>query len=86
MRYGLYACAHPLARSGVTFIRRCSRISVALHTYAIATQATNRLLRQDSHLQETEQLSVHSKRNVVVCDALFRVVGSATGRGARAGA
>ena len=43
------------SRSGATFIRRCSRVSVALHAYAIATQATNQLLWQDSHLQETEQ-------------------------------
>jgi hypothetical protein len=56
LRYGLYACAHPPSRSRVTFIRRCSRVSVAIHAYAIATQATNQLLRQDSHLQETEQL------------------------------
>jgi len=56
LRYGLYACAHPLSRSGATFIRRCSRASVTLHTYAIATQATNQLLWQDFHLQVTEQL------------------------------
>jgi hypothetical protein len=56
LRYGLHACARPLARSGATFIRRCSHAKVTLNVYAIATQATNRLLRQDSHLQETEQL------------------------------
>jgi hypothetical protein len=36
--------------------------------YAIATQATNRLLSQDFHLQATEKLSVHSKGNILVRD------------------
>lgn len=41
--------------------RRCSRVSVALHAYAIATQATSLFLWQDFHLQDTEQLSNHSE-------------------------
>ena len=61
MRYGLYACAHPRTGSGATFVRRCSRVSVTLNAYAIATQATNRLLRQDFHLREVEQLSMRSE-------------------------
>ena len=60
-RYGLYACARPLSGSGATFIRRCSRASVTIHAYVIATQATNRLLWQDFHLQDAERLSVRSK-------------------------
>jgi hypothetical protein len=51
-RYGLHACARPPSGSGATFVRRCSRASVTFHAYAIATQLTNRVLRQDSHLQE----------------------------------
>src|SRR5216684_1511042 len=65
LRYGLCSCARP--RSGATFFRRCSHVSVALHAYAIATQATSLLLWQDFHLQETEQLSNHSERNLVRC-------------------
>lgn len=74
MRYGLYACAYPLARSGVTFIRHCSHVSVAIHAYAIATQATNQLLWQDFHLQVTEQLPMRSERDIVVRDALVGVL------------
>ena len=37
-----------------------------LHAYAITTQATNKFLWQDFHLQVTEQLSVHSERNILV--------------------
>lgn len=74
MRYGLYACAHPLSGSGATFVRHCSHVSVTLHAYAIATQATNRFLWQDSHLQETEQLAMRSERDVIVADALIRVL------------
>jgi hypothetical protein len=75
LHYGLYACARPLSGSGATFVRRCSRMLVALHTYAIATQATNRFLWQDSHLLVTEQLSVHSEWDVIVGDALIGEVG-----------
>jgi len=57
LRYGLCSCARPRSGSGATFIRRCSCVSVALHTYAIATQSTNLLLRQDFHLQETERFN-----------------------------
>jgi hypothetical protein len=53
---------------------------VTLHTYAIATQATNRFLWQDSHLLVTEQLSVHSERDVVVRNALVGVILIAGGR------
>jgi hypothetical protein len=66
LRYGLCNCARPRTGSGATFVRRCSRVSVALNTYAIATQSTNLLLRQDFHLQETEQLAMRSGRNVPV--------------------
>gem|GEM_PF-6822179 len=55
-RYGLYIRARPRSGFGTTFIRCCFRVSVAIHTYTIATQPTNRLLWQDSHLQDTEQL------------------------------
>ena len=34
--------------------RHCSHVSVAIHAYAVATQATNQLLWQDSHLLEIE--------------------------------
>ena len=37
-----------------TYIGVVPRISVTIHAYAIATQATNQLLRQDSHLHEVE--------------------------------
>ena len=53
---------------------------VALHTYAIATQATNRFLWQDSHLLVTEQLSVHSEGDVVVGNSLIGVMLVAGGR------
>ncbi len=42
LRYGLYACAHPRSRSGATFIRRCSRVSVTFHAYAIAPSFSHR--------------------------------------------
>lgn len=48
-------------------------MSVTLHTYAIATQATNRFLWQDSHLLVTEQLSVHSKGFAVVATEIRRL-------------
>jgi len=69
LRYGLYACARPRSGSGATLIRHCSHVSVAIHVYAVATQATNRLLWQDSHLQVTEQQSNRSEWHVVICDA-----------------
>ena len=67
LRYGLCSCARPRSGSGATFFRRCSHVSVALHANSIATQATSLLLWQDFHLQETEQLSNHSERNLVRC-------------------
>ncbi len=68
LRYGLCACALPRSGSRATFVRRCSRVSVTFHAYAIATQATNQLLRQDFHLQDPEQLAMRSERNVFVGD------------------
>jgi 4-diphosphocytidyl-2C-methyl-D-erythritol kinase len=44
LRYGLCSCARPRSGSGATFFRRCSRASVALDAYAIATQATSLFL------------------------------------------
>lgn len=51
-----HTCAHPRSGFGTTSIGRCSRGSVTIRAYAIATQLTNQLLRQDPHLQETDQL------------------------------
>lgn len=65
-RYGLYACGHPRSGSGATFIRRCFRVSVTIHTYAIATQSTNLLLWQDSHLLGTDRLSQRIFRFVAI--------------------
>jgi len=61
----MLARTHGLGQ-GPRFIRHCFRVSVTIHAYAIATQATNQLLWQDFHLQETEQQSNRSKWHVTV--------------------
>lgn len=71
LRYGLCVRARPRSGSGATFIRRCFRVSVTFHTYAIATQATNLFLRQDSRLLETEQLSNHSEGYLICRRGVF---------------
>ncbi len=56
----------PTVQVGGYVSRRRFRARVAPDTYAIATQANHQLLRQDFHLQETEQLSNRSKRDFVI--------------------